>query len=168
MRPIWVFMPVSVTTNVPVPRVTVVFWKTMLAWSPSGTSSASSAAASFETGALSPVRAASWVSNVATRRSRPSAGTRSPASTLTMSPGTSSVAATWAERPSRSTFACGTCIFARASTLARACSSCLPPRTVFSTTRALTMMPTGTWSMKKLATPTTSSMMFIGSLSWSR
>ena len=42
-------------------------------------------------GALSPVRAASWVSRVAERRIRPSAGTMSPASTAAMSPGTTSV-----------------------------------------------------------------------------
>ena len=45
-------------------------------------------------GALSPVSAASWASRVADRTIRPSAGTMSPASSWTMSPGTTSVAGT--------------------------------------------------------------------------
>ena len=49
--------------------------------------------ASLGIGALSPVSAASCVSSVAERRIRPSAGMMSPASTLTTSPGTISVAA---------------------------------------------------------------------------
>ena len=36
--PIWVSMPVAVTTTVAVPRVTDVFWKAMLERSPSATS----------------------------------------------------------------------------------------------------------------------------------
>ncbi len=89
--PIWVPMPVAVTTMVAVPRVTAVFWNSMLARSPTGVSASRTGAASFETGALSPVRAASWVSRVAERRMRPSAGTMSPDSSWTMSPGTTSV-----------------------------------------------------------------------------
>ena len=38
IRPISVCMPVAVTTMAPVPRVTDVFWKSMLARSPSATS----------------------------------------------------------------------------------------------------------------------------------
>ena len=40
IRPIWVCMPVAVTTIVAVPRVTEVFWNTMLVRSPSATSPA--------------------------------------------------------------------------------------------------------------------------------
>ena len=40
IRPISVSMPVAVTTIVAVPRVTEVFWKSMLARSPSATSRA--------------------------------------------------------------------------------------------------------------------------------
>ena len=42
--PIWVSMPVAVTTRVAVPRVTEVFWKSMLVRSPSPTSAEASGA----------------------------------------------------------------------------------------------------------------------------
>ena len=67
MWPIWCRMPVSVTTIAAVPRVTWVFWNTMFVRSPSATSPSGSVAASFATGALSPVSAASCVSSVAER-----------------------------------------------------------------------------------------------------
>ncbi len=121
--PIWVSMPVAVTTMVAVPRVTDVFWNAMFERSPSDKSAPRRVSASFETGALSPVRAASWVSRVADRAIRPSAGTMSPASSITTSPGTSSTAGTRATWPSRRTLACGTCNLESASTLARALSS---------------------------------------------
>ena len=65
--PIWVDMPVPVTTIDPVPLVTDVFWKSMFERSPSATSPAGRTELSFATGALSPVSAASWVSSVADR-----------------------------------------------------------------------------------------------------
>ena len=92
--PIWVCMPVAVTTTEAVPRVTDVPWKSMLERSPRVTSWSGSAAASLGMGALSPVSAASCVSRVAERRIRPSAATMSPASTWTKSPGTMSTAGT--------------------------------------------------------------------------
>ena len=142
MRPISVPIPVSVTTIVAVPRVTWVFWNTMFTRSPSVVSGSRTAVASLAMGALSPVSAASWVSRVAARSNLPSAGTMSPASRVTTSPGTSVVASTSRTDPSRSTFAWGTCIFARASTEALAFISCRVPSTTFSTTRAATMIPT--------------------------
>ena len=61
-------MPVAVTTIVAVPRVTAVFWNSMLDRSPTATSALRRAhAASLATGALSPVSAASCVSSVAER-----------------------------------------------------------------------------------------------------
>ena len=57
--PISVFDPVAVTIIVAVPRVTEVFWKSMFERSPSAVSGSSRTAASFGTGALSPVSAAS-------------------------------------------------------------------------------------------------------------
>ena len=129
IRPISVSMPVAVTSIAPVPRVTEVFWNSMSARSPSGTSGEASTAGSLATGALSPVSAASWASSVAERSRRPSAGTMSPASTSTMSPGTTSAAGTSATAPSRRTRLCGTCIFDSASTLARAFSSWREPST---------------------------------------
>ena len=52
-------MPVPVTTMVAVPRVTDVFWNSMFERSPRPTSASGRTPASFATGALSPVRAAS-------------------------------------------------------------------------------------------------------------
>lgn len=144
IRPIWVLIPVSVTTIAAVPRVTDVFWKSMFVRSPMLTSPAGSTAASLGTGALSPVSAASWTSTVAERRIRPSAGTRSPASSVTMSPGTTSGASIICKVPSRTTLACGTWRFDKASTLARAFSSWRDPRTTFSTISRATMSPVET------------------------
>ena len=79
-----------------------------------------------------------------------------------MSPGTSSAAGTRASSPSRSTFACGTCMFDRASTLALAFSSCRAPSTTLSTISRPTMTPVDTWPITKLTTVTATSMMFIG------
>jgi hypothetical protein len=79
--PICVPAPVAVTTIVPVPLVTEVFWKSMFVRSPSVTSEETNVMVSLAIGALSPVSAASWASSVADRTIRPSAGTMSPAST---------------------------------------------------------------------------------------
>ena len=123
IRPISVADPVAVTTTAAVPRVTCVFWNTRLVRSPSTVSASSTLVASFATGALSPVSAASWSSRVADVTIRPSAGTTSPASSKAISPGTSFVDSTSSTAPSRRTRACGTCNCASASTLARAFSS---------------------------------------------
>ena len=163
--PIWVSMPVAVTTIAAVPRVTAVFWNSMFERSPSATSAPASAPASFGIGALSPVSAASWVSSVAERTIRPSAGTMSPASTWTMSPGTTSTAGTSASVPSRTTFACGTCRFESASMLALAFSSCREPSTTLSRISSATITPVETSPIAKLTTVTATSMMFIGSRS---
>ena len=166
--PIWVRIPVAVTTIAAVPRVTAVFWNSMFERSPSATSVPASAAASFGIGALSPVRAASWASNVAACRIRPSAGTRSPASTWTTSPGTMSAAGISATVPSRTTLACGTCRFDSASMLALAFSSCLEPRTTLRRMSSATATPVETSPMTKLTAVTATSMRFIGSRScWS-
>jgi hypothetical protein len=123
IRPTWVRIPVSTTSIVADPRVTEVLANSRQDWSPSGTSSPGSAAGLLATGALSPVRAASCASSDADATMRPSAGTMSPASRATRSPGTSSSAGISVGEPPRITRACGTCIEARASTLARALSS---------------------------------------------
>ncbi len=151
---------------VAVPRVTEVFWNTMFDRSPRPTSPAGRVFASLGTGALSPVRADSCVSNVAERRIRPSAGTMSPDSSWTISPGTSSTAGSETKVPSRTTFACGTCSFDSASTLALAFSSCLVPKTTFSPMSMPTITPVETSPMRKLTTTTATSMRFIGSRSW--
>ncbi len=163
--PIWVCMPVAVTTIAPVPLVTEVFWKSMLVRSPTETSPAGRTWLSLGTGALSPVSAASWASRVADRTIRPSAGTMSPASSWTMSPGTTSTAGTRTTLPSRSTLACGTCRFDRASTLARALSSCREPSATLSRTSSATMRPVETSPIRMLTTVTATSIRFIGSRS---
>ena len=121
--------------------------------------------ASLAIGALSPVSAASWTSNDAEEMIRASAGTRSPASISTMSPGTRPVESTSSTRPDRRTRALGTWSWDSASTLARALRSWLVPMTTLNETRAKTMTPVATCPMAKLATLTTSSMMFIGFVS---
>ena len=67
--------------------------------------------------------------------------------------------------PSRTTRACGTCIFARASTLARAVTSWRVPSATFSRTSNATTTPVETSPISRLTTTTATSMMFIGSRS---
>ncbi len=162
MRPISVPTPVAVTTNVADPRVTCVFWNTMFVRSPRATSSPSTVAVSLPTGADSPVSAASCTSSVADVRRRPSPGTSSPASIRTTSPGTSFADSTSWTVPSRRTRARATWSPSRASTLARALSSWLEPMTTLNVTSPTTTSPVATWPIRNEATPTMSSMMFIG------
>ena len=111
---------------VPAPRVTCVFMNARSTRSPSA-ESAGTPSTCLGTGALSPVRADSSISSVAARRMRPSAGTRSPASTVTMSPGTRSSMGTSTISPPRRTFALTIIIFWSAATLAEALPSWLRP-----------------------------------------
>jgi len=62
----------------------------------------------------------------------------------------------------------GTCNCASASTLARAFISWFVPITTLKMTRPRTTKPVAICSMARLATPTISSMMFIGLDSWPR
>jgi len=89
MWPTSVAIPVAVTTNSPEPRVTSVFRYTMSVRSPSGVPAPGTVCVSLAAGRLSPVSADSSISSVAALTSRPSAGTTSPASIETISPGTS-------------------------------------------------------------------------------
>ena len=166
--PISVALPVAVTTIVAVPRVTWVFWNTRLVRSPSATSPSGNVPASLGIGALSPVSAASCTSSVAEDSIRPSAGTTSPASSSTMSPGTSVVDSICSTCPERRTRACGTCSLASASTLARAFSSWAVPITTLNVTSPSTTTAVAIWTIAKLAATTISSMMFIGLTSWAR
>ena len=89
-RPISVDMPVSVTTSSARPRTSVVFMKPTFTRSASGTSPVPSiASSSLSTGTDSPVSIDSSTEVDAVTTKRPSAGTRSPASSSTTSPGTS-------------------------------------------------------------------------------
>ena len=93
------------------------------------------------TGRLSPVSAASATSSVAADRTRPSAGTTSPASISTTSPGTSCSAGSWASSPSRRTRALTIIIFASAATAAAALPSWLRPSTALSSVSSRIMIP---------------------------
>ena len=142
MWPTSVCMPVAVATIVPAPRVTWAFMNAMSTLSPSA-ASAATVSTCLGTGTLSPVRADSSISRVAARMIRPSAGTRSPASTLTMSPGTiSSMGISWSSPPRR-TLALTIIIFCRAATLADALPSWLRPIPALSSVSRMSMMPVG-------------------------
>ena len=104
--------------------------------SPSGTSSPTTGSTLFGTGVLSPVRPASSISSVATTSTRPSAGTLSPASKPTMSPGTSSSAGTSCTCPSRLTLAVMISICFRAATLSAALPSWCRPINALKTVKA--------------------------------
>ena len=123
MCPTSVAIPVEVTMKLPAPRVTFVFMKTMSVRSPRGVSSDPTASTPFETGRLSPVSAASAISSVAAERRRPSAGTRSPASIETTSPGTSCSAGICTSSPPRRTRALTIIIFWSAATASAALPS---------------------------------------------
>ena len=99
----------------------------MFTRSPSGAPSATAACASFSTGTDSPVSADSSLLRLADSISRASAGTKSPASTRMMSPGTRSLASMTASRPLRSTRACGADMLLSASMAFSALLSCIMP-----------------------------------------
>ena len=131
-------IPVAVTTTSPRPRVTTVFMWTMPVRSARG-ASAGAAAVVFATGLDSPVSADSSTSSEWATTMRPSAGTRSPASTSTTSPGTSPGAATSVATPSRRTRAVATSICRRAARLRSArCSWTKPSTALTSSTMAMT------------------------------
>ena len=121
------------------------------------------------TGTLSPVRADSSISSVAEVRMRASAGTRSPASMLTMSPGTSWSIGSWTREPSRRTLAETTIIFWSAATLAFALPSWFRPIAALSRVRPMSTTPVATWpGRNRLSTPAASSTICIGSRYWRR
>ena len=153
MWPTSVDIPVLITRIVPAPRVTWVFMNARSTRSPRA-ASAATASTCLGTGTLSPVRADSSISSVAAVRIRPSAGTRSPASMFTMSPGTSSSIASSTSAPSRRIFALTTIIFWRAATLALALPSWLRPMAALSRVRAIRTTPVATWlGMNRLRMP---------------
>ncbi len=168
MCPTSVSIPVFVTSSEPAPRVTWVFMNARSIRSPSA-ESAATCSTCFGTGRLSPVSADSSISSVAAVRSRPSAGTRSPASMLTTSPGTSCSIGNEASDPSRRTLALTTIIFWRAATLADALPSWFRPIAALSRVRPMRTTAVGTWSgMKRLRTPAARRTSCIGSRYWRR
>ena len=109
--------------------------------SPSGVAASATGSVSFATGRLSPVSADSATSSVAARSSLPSAGTMSPASMETTSPGTSSRAGISVSCPSLVTLALTIIIFCRAATAAAAFPSCRRPRAALNSVRTSSRMP---------------------------
>ena len=127
--------PVAVTIARPRPEETAVPLKTMFPWSAIPVSSPSGAP-SFETGVLSPVRAASAIRSAIDSSTRASAGTVSPSSSRRTSPGTSSAVGTVRRSPSRRTRASGADMARSAATACSARLSWTKPRTPFRTTIA--------------------------------
>ena len=108
--------------------------------SPSDTCSPARGSVNLLTGTLSPVRAASSIFMEALSKMRPSAGTASPASSSTTSPGTSRRLSIVTCCPSRSTLQVAAVMVWRASMAASALLSCTTPRTAFSSTTSRMMM----------------------------
>ena len=135
--------------------------------SPSGASVCVTVSALFATGMLSPVSADSSTSSVAALSSRPSAGTTSPASIATMSPGTSCSAGTSTSSSPRRTFALTIIIFCSAATAVAALPSWLRPRTALNSVRKSRTRPVpSSWSGQMLPIPATSRTICIGSRYW--
>ena len=149
--PICVFIPVPVTTAVAVPLVTEQPEKMQLSLSPNGASSFTSASASLSAGTDSPVSADSSLFRFALTISLASAGTKSPASSLMMSPGTTCVEATMLSCPFLITLACGADIFFSASSAFSALLSCTNPSTAFK----MTMSRMSAGSMNSMGSPST-------------
>ena len=104
-RPSSVRIPVATTMPRPRPWTAVVPLNAILMRSPMESASDFSTPACLSTGTDSPVRAASAIFRCATHVSRKSAGMMLPASMMTISPGTTSVASMCCRLPSRSTAA---------------------------------------------------------------
>ena len=102
------------------------------------------------TGTLSPVRAASSIFREADSSSRPSAGTASPASNSTTSPGTRSALCSTVILPSRSTLLVAAVMVCRASMAASALLSCTTPKTAFSSTTARMMITSVSFSPERM------------------
>ena len=137
--------------------------------SPSGTSLPGTGSTRLATGVLSPVSPASSISSVAATRTRPSAGTLSPASKLTTSPGTRSSAGTSTIWPSRLTAAVMINICRSAATLSAALPSWCRPITALSTVRPRMTSPVETsWSATMLTTAAPTRTSCIRSRYWRR
>ena len=112
----------------------------MLVQSPSATLSPLRGLTFFSTGTLSPVSAASSILRLADIVRRISAGTESPASSTTRSPGTSSLLLIVSCLPSRMTLLVDAVISCSAAMAFSALLSCTTPMTALSTTTTAMMM----------------------------
>ena len=135
--------------------------------SPSGVSPPARVSTDFDTGRLSPVSADSATSSVAARKSQPSAGTTSPASIRTTSPGTSCSAGTCVSFASRRTRALTIIICCSAPTASAALPSWRRPSTALKRVRKTITRPVpSSCSGQMLPSPATSSTICIGSRYW--
>ena len=137
--PISVFIPVPVITALPRPYTTVEPIYIMFFRSPRGTSFSPSRfkiETILLTGTDSPVSAASSIFMLALSMIRPSAGTASPASKSTTSPGTRSSLLKVTTLPSRRTLLVAAAISCSASMAASALLSCTTPKTALMITTA--------------------------------
>jgi hypothetical protein len=151
MRPISVPSPVAVTTPVTRPEARRVPEKRRDVRSPSS-AFASTGSAPLVTGSDSPVRTASSARAFRADRIRRSAGTRSPLSRRTRSPGTSSSAGTVLRFPSRTTTASRERSFRIPSMAASAFPSWTKPMTAFTTTTRR-MTPVSIHSSRRAVNP---------------
>ena len=131
--PISVKLPVVATMAFALPATMMVLAKSMHVFSEMS-APALEGRVFFWTGVLSPVRFASWVCKLVAVSMRQSAGTLSPDSRSTMSPGTSSEASRSISRPSRMTFAFNAVNFWSNAIAFSARYSCANPRMALSTT----------------------------------
>ena len=151
--PISVSVPVAVTTPRAAPAATSVPDQAMPARSPSG-ASAATAAVDFSATTDSPVSSASSMRSARAVSRRRSAGTRSPASISTTSPGTSASTGSTCRVPPRSTRAWGDSMSRSASMAASALPSCITPTmALVSTTARITPASTQWPSAPATAAP---------------
>ncbi len=136
MWPISVFIPVAVTTPRPRPYVTSVPRYAVLRRSPKEASRSKIWSARLSTGTDSPVSDASSILRFIVSSRRTSAGTKLPASTKTMSPGTTNRDGRTIRWPPRSTCASGAAIFLSAANASSALFSCTTPIAAFRITMA--------------------------------
>ena len=134
----------------PVPADTSVPENSIALRSPKAASGATGATP-LSTGTDSPVRIASSALSPRVSNKRRSAGTRSPASTNTMSPGTNSAASMPIRRPPRSTAERGANIPRIAAMACSARPSCTKPTMAFTMTTAK-MTPVSTQCCKSAVT----------------
>ena len=132
--PISVFIPISVTTPLPRPKLTTVDEYAQFILSASGVLSFKTQFASFEVDTDSPVKALSshfklWVSI-----NLKSAGTMSPASKITISPIVKDVVLIFLTFPSRNTLQYGSVLFFKLSSASSALLSCIVPIIAFKIT----------------------------------
>ena len=132
--------------------------------SPMAKSSAVNVSACFSTGTDSPVNADSSTFNDALSIKRKSAGTISPASKVTISPGTNSSLLTVLNSPSRKTVASGAAISFKALIASSALDSWNTPKTAFSTTTKRIITASTTSPVKAAIKAATNKTMIMKSL----